>query len=307
MNNLLYLLFHEPKRILAKIWSVVGLVFSDATYLKVRFRLLMGKKLNLKNPQTFSEKLQWLKLYDRRPEYTTMVDKYAVKKYVSDIIGADFVIPTLGVWDRPEDIDFNSLPDQFVLKTTHGGGSWGVVICKDKKQFDKKEAIRKLKTNMKSDWRIQMEWPYKNVPHRVIAEKYIKLESGVDDLPDYKFFCFNGEPKYCQVISGRSETMCIDFFDYNWIHQPFHEPKNYPFAPQEPVKPICLDEMWKLARKLAGDRAFSRIDFYQAKNKVLFGEITFYPTSGMGGFSPDNWDEVFGNMLILPNSNNNHK
>lgn len=262
----------------------------------------MGKKLDLDNPRTFSEKLQWLKLYDRRPEYTTMVDKYAVKDYVAGIIGKEYIISTLGVWDKPENIEWDKLPNRFVLKTTHGGGSNGVVICKDKTSFDKEKAIKILKKNMRSDWRIQMEWPYKNVPHRIIAEKYIEPAPETKDLPDYKFFCFNGEPKYCQVITGRNETMCIDFFDQEWNHQPFHEPKNYPFAAVEPQKPECYEQMWIMAEKLAKNKSFSRIDFYQVKGVIYFGEITFYPTGGIGGFDPEEWDNVFGGMLTLPQS-----
>lgn len=294
------------RRCFAWHWSKVGHVFDDETYLKVRFRLLMGKKLNLKNPQTFSEKLQWLKLYDRRPEYTTMVDKYAVKDYVAGIIGSEYIIPTLGIWNNPEDIEWDKLPNQFVLKTTHGGGSLGVVICKDKRSFDRTKAINTLKANMHSDWRIQMEWPYKNVPHRIIAEKYIAPAPDTKDLPDYKFFCFSGEPHYCQVISGRNETMSIDFFDRNWNHQPFHEPHNYPFAEVEPRKPSCFEKMWDMAEKLAQGKAFSRIDFYQVKDKVYFGEITFFPTSGIGGFEPEEWDRYLGNLIDLKALNNNN-
>lgn len=288
--------------LLAAVWARIGHIFSDATYLKVRFRLLMGKKLDLKSPKTFSEKMQWLKLYDRKPEYTTMVDKYAVKKYVADIIGEEYIIPTLGIWEKPEDIEWNKLPRQFVLKSTNGGGSFGVVICKDKAKFDKEAAIRILKRNMKTDWRIQVEWPYKNVPHRVIAEQFIEPPIGTDDLLDYKFFCFGGKPKYCQVISGRGKKMCIDFFDKEWVHQPFHEPKYYPFADEEPTKPKGYEKMWDLAEQLAGCRAFSRIDFYDVNDKIYFGEITFYPTSGIGGFDPEIYDKIMGEMIEIGNN-----
>ena len=261
----------------------------------------MGKKLNLKDPQTFSEKLQWLKLYNKRPEYTMMVDKYAVKKYVADIIGKEYVIPTFGVWDKPDDIDWDILPKRFVLKTTHGGGSNGVVICKDKSTFDKMAAVKKLKKNMiQSDWRIGMEWPYKDVPHRIIAEKLLDPAPDIKDLADYKFFCFNGEPKYCQVISGRNSTMCCDFFDKDWNHQFFHEPKIYPFANPIPQRPSCFEKMWEQARLLSVEKPFSRIDFYAIGTQVFFGEITFFPTSGMGGFEPEEWDKVFGKMISLP-------
>lgn len=443
MNKFFDYLFHHQNLLLAVIWSYVGHFFSDETYLRVRFRLLMGKWPDLKNPKTFSEKLQWLKLHDRRPEYTMMVDKYAVKEYVAGIIGNEYVIPTLGVWNKPEDIEWDKLPDRFVLKTTNGGGSLGVVICKDKATLDKESAVKKLRSSMNSNgFRIQGEWPYKNVPHRIIAEQYIeprpdlkdlpdykffcfdgvvkglfvaterqnpnedvkfdffdaeynhlpfrqghdhakvtplkpenfelmkdiasKLSKGMPqarvdlydlgdkvffgeitmyhfgglvpfepeewdkifgdmiklpgekmggviirqstnvieiepiDLPDYKFFCFNGEPKFCQVISGRANQMCIDFFDVEWKHLSFHEPKIYPFSQIKHQKPAQFEEMLEAARKLAQEKIFCRIDFYQSNDRFLFGEITFYPTSGFGGFEPEEWDLKFGELIKLP-------
>ena len=273
----------------------------DKLYLKIVFWLQMGYSLNLKRPTSFSEKLQWLKIYDRKPEYTKMVDKYAVKEYVAGIIGEEFIIPTLGVWNNTTDVEWEKLPNQFVIKTTHGGGNTGVVICKDKNSFDKNKAIRKLEISMGEDlYKIQREWPYKNVPHRIMAEKYIEPSPDTKDLPDYKFFCFNGEPKYCQVVSGRSTKMCVDFFDKDWIHQPFHEPQLFPFADIEPARPRRYEIMWDLARKLAQGKVFSRIDFYEVGDAIYFGEITFFPTSGYGGFEPSNFDIILGQMINLP-------
>ena len=296
----------KPKSAAISVLEHFGLWLPDKIYLKWMFRLRMGKKLNLRNPQTFSEKLQWLKLYNRRPEYTTMVDKYTVKNYVAKIIGDKYIIPTLGVWDKPEDIDWDSLPEKFVLKTTHGGGSTGVVICRDKATFDRENAIKRLKYSLENDdiYCTLKEWPYKNVVKRIIAEKYIEPRPETNDLPDYKFFCFNGEPKYCQVISGRGTKMCIDFFDHEWNHQPFHEPRKYPFADVEPPKPKYYEKMWDLSNKLAQDKVFSRIDFYEVGDKVYFGEITFYPTSGFGGFEPSNYDTIIGQLLQLPTKYN---
>lgn len=299
MNSVLFL-FNNPKRGVAWVWSKIGHVFGDANYLKVRFRLLMGKKLDLKNPRTFSEKIQWLKLYDRNPEYTKMVDKYAVKEYVSKIIGTEYIIPTFGVWDKPEDIDWGSLPNQFVLKTTHGGGSNGVVICKDKSLFNCQEAIEKLKRNMFSDWRIEMEWPYKNVPRRIIAEEYITPANGVKDLPDFKWYCFNGVPKYCQVIQDRSSKETIDFFDTEWKHQDF-----IGFNPQarnaiyEPKRPKNLNTQIKIAQLLSAKIPFARVDLYEVEDKVLFGEITFYPLSGMGTIKPCEYEYELGKMINI--------
>lgn len=278
----------------------------DKPYLSLKYRVNFGRWPNWKNPQAFSEKLQWLKLYDRKPEYTLMVDKYAVKEFVAGLIGEEYVIPTLGVWDKPEEIEWKKLPDQFVLKTTHGGGSEGVVICRDKAIFDREKAIDQLNKSLQIDlYKVWREWPYKNVPKRIIAEKYIEPNSVTNDLADYKYFCFNGEPKYIQVISGRGKIMCIDFFDQEWSHQPFHEPKDYPFAKEEPTKPMQFELMWSLSRKLASNKAFSRIDFYEVGNKVYFGEITFFPTSGMGGFNPPEWDLIFGDLIQLPKINEN--
>lgn len=273
----------------------------DKLYLKLMFRFEMGYKLNLDNPKTFSEKLQWLKLYDRRPEYTKMVDKVAVKDYVASIIGSEYIIPTIGVWDSVEDIEWDKLPEQFVMKTTIGGGGNGVVICKEKKTFNKSKAIDLIRKDLKKDiYRSLKEWPYKNVPPKILAEVYLNPMPMDNDLLDYKFFCFNGVPKYCQVISGRNAKKCIDFFDMNWEHQPFHEPHHYPFADIEPKIPSCYQEMIQAAGKLAEGKAFVRIDFYQVNNKVYFGEITFFPTSGMGGFNPQEWDLIFGEMIKLP-------
>ncbi len=300
-----YLVQDRDKFKLAILVRLARFYRSDEKYLTKLFKLRTGKKLNLDNPQTFSEKLQWLKLYNRKPEYTQMVDKFEAKKYVANIIGEEYIIPTLGVWDSVEDIDFNKLPNQFVLKTTHGGGSGGVVICKDKVTFDIKFAKKKLNRSLKQDIYISLrEWPYKDVKKRIIAELFIG-ESGHNDLSDYKFFCFNGKPMYCQVIAGReSGTTTVDWYDKDWNHQPFQEPKDYPFAKQGHCKPHCLNEMWELAAKLSQGQPFLRVDFYEINNTVKFGELTFFPTSGMGGFNPEELDFKFGEWIMLPRVNN---
>ena len=288
----------------------------DATYLKLLYRFKMGHRLDLKNPQTFTEKLQWLKLYNRKPEYTKMVDKYAVKEYVANIIGEEYIIPTLGVWDKPEDIDWDSLPNQFVLKTTHGGGGGGVVICKDKATFNKTTAIAKLKESLASDiYSGLREWPYKNVPKRIIAEKFMAPEKSPDsvlkssELLDYKFFCFDGEPKYCQVIRDRHTKETIDFYDMDWNHQEF-----VGLLPQSNLadsisngltsvaRPKNLEEMKEICRKLSKDIPFVRVDLYVIDDKNYFGELTLYPASGMGVFTPEEWNGKLGDMLTLPNA-----
>lgn len=278
----------------------------DTPYLKLLYRFKMGHRLDLKNPQTFTEKLQWLKLYNRKPEYTKMVDKYAVKEYVANIIGDEYIIPTLGVWDKPEDIDWDSLPNQFVLKTTHGGGGGGVVICKDKTTFDKTTAISKLKESMASDiYSGLREWPYKNVPKRIIAEKFMAPEKSPapKDLPDYKFFCFNGEPKYCQVIRDRHTKETIDFYDMDWNHMPFVGLNPVARNGLTPVaRPGNLDEMKEICRKLADSKSFVRVDLYVIDDKSYFGELTLYPASGMGAFTPSEWNGKLGDLLALPNA-----
>lgn len=275
------------------------LIKDDEKYLRMKWSLNMDYPLNLEHPTTFSEKLQWLKLHDHNPLYTTLVDKVAVKEYVSEILGPEFIIPTLGVWDNPKDIDWDSLPDQFVMKCTNDSNS--VIICKDKSRIDKEAVVKKYQRALKHNYFYKgREWPYKNVPRRIIAEKYIEPRPDINDLPDYKFFCFNGEPKYCQVISGRGKKMCIDFFDKDWNHQPFHEPHNYPFAKNEPERPKYLNKMWLAATKLSKDKAFSRIDFYEVGENVYFGEVTFFPTGGLGGFAPQEYDKIFGQLISLP-------
>ena len=290
----------EPRRAMISLWMRSSKLLPDKLYLSVLFRFEMGYWINWKSPQTFSEKLQWLKLYNRKPEYTQMVDKYAVKEYVARLIGEEYIISTLGVWDRVEDIDFETLPNQFVLKTTHGGGGGGVVVCKDKASFDFEAAKAKLQQSMNSDiYHIFREWPYKDVKKRILAEQFIAA-SGRHDLPDYKLFCFNGDPKCCQVIAGRESITTIDWYDRAWNHLPFHEPKNYPFSEKGHDKPNCLNEMWALASKLSQGHPFLRVDFYEIKGTIKFGELTFYPTSGMGGFEPEEWDYTLGDWIKLP-------
>ena len=277
----------------------------DKLYIQLMFRFKMGYWPNLKNPQSFSEKLQWLKLNYRRPEYTTIVDKYAVKDYVAKIIGEKFIIPTLGVWDKPEDIDWESLPDRFVLKTTHGGGSTGVVICKEKTSFDKGKAIDKLNKSLIQDiYRTLKEWPYKNVPRRILAEQYIEPLPETQDLPDFKWYCFGGEPKYCQVITNRSSEETIDFFDTDWNHQDFigllSVNTSFKNADLTPERPSDLDEQVRIAKELSKGLPFSRIDLYSINNKTYFGEITFYPASGLGTFEPSKYNEILGKKVLLP-------
>lgn len=275
----------------------------DKCYLSLKYYKEFGRFPNWKNPQTFSEKLQWLKLYDRKPEYTTMVDKYAVKKYVADIIGEKYVIPTLGLWDRPEDIEWDKLPNQFVLKTTHGGGNEGVAICYNKSTFDRQKAISLLNKDLRTDlyvvWR---EWPYKNVPKRIVAEKYIEPNPETNDLSDYKFFCFDGKVKGLFVATERqnpNEEVKFDFFDADYNHLPFRQGHDH--AKVTPPKPKNFELMKQLAEKLSKGIPHVRVDLYDLGDKVLFGELTFYHFSGLVKFEPEEWDYTIGSWLNLPN------
>lgn len=306
IKTLFHCLIHDRRKIKLVLLYKFSRLYSDKKFLERLFKLRMQKELNLDNPQSFSEKLQWLKLYNRKPEYTLMVDKYEAKKYVADIIGKEYIIPTIGVWDRVEDIDWEALPNQFVLKCTHDSG--GIVICKDKANLDIKMSIKKLEKSMKRDYFYDnREWPYKNVKKRIIAEQFIDSE-GHQDLPDYKFFCFNGEPKYCQVIRDRNSKMTIDFYDMEWSHMPFIGLN--PVNPVNPVaknglkpvmKPKYLSEMVNICQKLATGIPFSRIDLYSVNEKIYFGEITFFPASGLGEFTPKEWNYIFGSWITLPN------
>ncbi|MFU0784634.1 MAG: Glycosyl transferase [Thermoanaerobacterium thermosaccharolyticum] len=271
----------------------------DETYLKLMYYSLMGKKLNLDNPQTFNEKLQWLKLYDRNPLYTQLVDKYEVRKYISKTIGEEYLIPLIGVWDKFENIDFSKLPDQFVLKCTHDSG--GLVICKDKNKLDVEAAREKINKSLKRNFfYVGREWPYKNVRPRIICEKYMVDESGIE-LKDYKFMCFNGEVKCIFVCSNRnaSSGLNIDIYDSNWILMPFGRP-NHPNSGITIHKPKNLKKMLEFAERLSKDIPFVRVDFYETKGKLYFGELTFYPGAGFEEFIPESYDYLLGSWIQLP-------
>lgn len=289
----------KPKTLGLAILSHFGTWLPDSLYLKIMFRLKMGYKLNLKNPQTFNEKLQWLKLYNRKPEYTRMVDKSEAKTVAENILGKGYVIPTLGVWNKFEEIDFNSLPDSFVLKTTNGGGGGGVIICRDKSKLNLASAAERLKSSLKANiYRHLKEWPYKNVKPRIIAEKFMVDESG--ELRDYKFYCFNGEPKVFLVASERfsGHRTYFDYFDMEGNHLPFTQGgMNNPVTPE---LPSTFVEMKQVAMKLSHGLPHVRIDLYSVDEKVYFGEFTFFDSSGFEKFTPREWDNVFGNWLKLP-------
>ena len=295
MNPITYIFLRCANKIVCRLQFL-----PDEIFLKLRYFCEMGQWPNLKNPKLFQEKIQWLKLHNRKPEYTMMVDKYAVKSYVADIIGDDMITPTIGVWNTVDEINFDSLPEQFVLKTTHGGGNGGVVICTDKASFDIQTAKIKLKRSMRDDiYSIYREWPYKDVPKRIIAEEYIG--DGKNDLTDYKVYCFNGEPRYIQVIKDRNTCETIDFFDTEWNHQPFWglNPISRPSG-LSISRPSGLSLMLSASKSIAEKLTFARIDFYQLEDGIRFGEITFFPASGLGTFTPAEWNLKLGGMINLP-------
>lgn len=279
----------------------IARLLPDKLYLSIKFRTRFGYWMDWKHPQTFSEKLQWLKIYDRHPEYTKMVDKAAAKQYVANIIGEDYIIPTLAVYNSAEDIDFGKLPKQFVLKCTHDSG--GLVVCKDKSKLDYEAARKKLRKGLKRTYIIQnREYPYKDVPRRIIAEKYMEDESG--ELQDYKFFCFDGVPKYLFVATDRSrkdvETK-FDFFDMEWNHLPFTN--GHPNNPITPKMPDNFELMKELAGKLSVGMPEVRVDLYNIRGKIYFGELTFFHWSGLVPFNPKEWDYIFGQQIRLPKVN----
>lgn len=273
---------------------------SDEAYLKLVYRAKTGKRLNLDNPQSFNEKLQWLKLHDRKPEYVTMVDKYAVKEYVADIIGEEYIIPTLAVYDSFDEIDFDALPNKFVLKCTHDSG--GIVICKDKAQLDIPSARAKIEKSLKNNYFYQgREWPYKNVPPRIIAEEYI--EDGERIVPeDYKIYCFAGKPKYIVVFHNRyldESLLSESVYDTDWNKQDISLDEHFAVSDIVEDKPECLDKMLELAEKLSKDMAQSRIDFYIVNGKIKFGEITLYTASGTHKMIPESLDDELGKLIPI--------
>lgn len=280
--------------------------WSDEDYIKKKYKYLVGTDLDLDNPRTFTEKLQWLKLHDRKQEYTTMVDKFEAKQWIAARIGSEFIVPTLGVWNKFDDIDFNILPQKFVLKCTHDSG--GVVIVRDKSQLNRLKIKAMLERNLKKNfyW-IGREWPYKNIIPRIIAEEYLEETTEVRNLntakighhlTDYKFFCFNGEPKIVYISEDKSENPKTDFFDmaYNHLSLRMRDPN----ADIPPSKPDCFEKMKKLARILSKGIPHIRVDFYVVNGKVYVGELTFYHCSGFAPVIPSEWNYKLGDWIQLP-------
>lgn len=269
---------------------------SDGLFLRLKYRLVIGRRLNLKNPKTFNEKLQWLKINDRNDIYAKLVDKYEVKKHVAEKIGEEYIIPTIGVYNKFGEIDFEKLPEQFVIKCTHDSG--GLVICKDKNRFDKVAAEKKIKKSLRRKYyRHSREWSYKNVKPRVIVEKYMENKDN-DELTDYKVMCFNGKAKMIFTCTERfGDGLKVTFFDLDWKKLPFE--RHYPASKKDIPRPKNLKKMIELSEKLAEGLTFVRMDWYEINGKLYFGEYTFYPGSGMEEFTPEEWDRRLGDMMDL--------
>ena len=272
----------------------------DKPYLQLYYLIKLKKVLHFKAPRSFNEKLQWLKLYDRKKIYTTMVDKYEAKRYVAERIGEEYIIPTLGVWDRVEDIDFDALPSKFVLKCTHDSG--GLIVCRDKSKLDWKRTKKILQKSLRNDFYIEArEWPYKNVKRRIIAETYMEDQQQKAGLVDYKFYCFDGEPRFLYISKGLEDhaTASISFLNLDWSFAPFQR-SDYKGFETLPPKPAGYETMLELTRRLSKDTSFLRVDLYEIGGKVYFSELTFTPCGGTMTFAPPEWDDKIGQWLTLP-------
>ncbi len=270
----------------------------DRLYLMLRYRARLGCWPNLKNPQLYTEKVQWLKLHDRKPEYSRMVDKYEAKRYIADRVGEQHIIPTYGVWDHFDEIDFDLLPERFVLKCTHNSGD--VIVCLDKSKLDIEDARERLERNLKENyfWHSR-EWQYKNVKPRIIAEEYLyDPKYPNDSIMDYKFLCFNGEPKLLYYAEENTDDPYSDIYDMDFkkLDMQFPEP-NSPIIAEKPDK---FEEMKNIARTLSKGLAHLRVDFYYVNDRLYVGELTFYHCAGMPEIKPAHWNKTLGDWITLP-------
>ncbi len=293
MRKIRPLLFHIVMRL--------SPVIPKRLYLKLLFRINVGYRLNLRDPKSFNEKIQWLKLNDRNAIYPTIVDKASVKEYVNSILGDGYTFETIGIWQSPDEIDFDKMPSEFVLKTTNGGGGCGVIICKNNEELDRERVVGQLKDALKQDIAGKfLEWPYKYVKPRIIAEPFMAQKDG-GELVDYKFHCFNGEPRFALVCSGRYsvEGLKDDFFDMNWNRINCSRPA-HPNSKGEVSAPRELPEMIELSKRLSAPFPFLRVDFYCINDRVYVGELTLFPASGFSRYIPESNDYMFGSWLKLP-------
>lgn len=275
-----------------------GLTDKQVKYcIEHQFKRRFGYLPNLDDPKTFNEKLQWLKLYHRNPLMTVCADKVAVRDFVAERIGSEYLIPCLGVWDNPDDIDFDKLPDKFVLKVNWGSGQ--NIIVKDKSKLDLEEAKKKLAHWMqpqKNHYYYAFEWSYKDIKPKIIAEKY--MEELNENLIDWKIFCNYGKPIFLFLGIDRFKDLRFNFYDTNFNQLPFKQ--HYKNSDKKIEKPECFDKLLELAEKLTKDFIHARADFYVVNNKIYFGEITFFHFAGLHRFDPPEWDRKLGDLLVLP-------
>lgn len=286
---------NRPRNILIRLVRRLQKLFKEEFYLKILFRLKLGKKLDLQNPKTFNEKLQWLKLNYRRPEQTKLVDRYEAKRYVGEAIGNERIIPTYGIWNTFDEVDFNVLPNQFVLKTTPDSG--GVVVYKDKRKFDGNAA--KIKLNMyleRNYYDANLEWAYKNVKPRVIAEEFM-TDGTAGELNDYKFLCFNGKPELLFINIKDSQDVKRNFYDMRFNHLDITQ--NHEQSRKRIEKPEGLQKMVNFAQILSEGFPHVRVDFYNINGKIYFGEFTFYHDAGFVPFYPEKWRYKLGEFIPL--------
>lgn len=301
--NAIQLLIHNPRHFVAAILYRIGGFIPDETYLKWIYYLETGKKLNLENPQRYNEKLIWLKCYYRNPLWTQLVDKYSVKEIVSERVGTGYVAPVLGVWNKADDIEWDKLPNQFVLKTNHDSGNNGVFICKDKSKIDRAKWTKRINQSLRRDTSLSgREWPYKDVKRCVFAEQY--LEDATGELRDYKFFCFDGVVKYLFVATERQSggEVKFDYYDADFNHLDLVQ--KHPMSGKTIEKPKMFEQMKELAAKLSKGLPEVRVDLYEVDGRIYFGEYTFFHHDAIVPFHPDKWDYVFGANIQLPPKNN---
>lgn len=280
----------------------------DEEFLKRMYKAKTGRTLHLDDPKTFNEKLQWLKIHDHNPAYTKMVDKLEVKKYIEDRIGSQYVIPTIGVWDSFEQIDFDALPQRFVLKCTHDSGH--VVLCPNKQTFNYKQAKKILTYSLAHNYYYRYrEWPYKDVVPKIIAEPFMAENDNVDHtvgmLNDYKLQCFDGKFDNVFVAEGRFSERGVRFhyFDRNWNYIPYCPYQDIDINELNKLRPECFEEMISIAEKLSHGLPELRVDLYEIKGKVFFGELTFYSQSGFDTDITAEADQILGEKLTLPVNN----
>ncbi|MCQ2160846.1 MAG: glycosyl transferase [Bacteroidales bacterium] len=279
------------------IWRVIMHVVPTKLYLTLKYRVIFGASINWKNPKTYSEKLQWLKLYGYKPEYSDYVDKIKVKSFVASTIGEEYVIPTLGIWDSGSDIDFTNLPEKFVLKCNHDSGA--VIICSDKRQLNEDSARLAMNKQLKTNYYLKgRETPYKFVKKQVFAEQYIH-DKATDELIDYKFYCFDGVPRLLLIATDRKTDVKFDFFDMDFNH--LNIKRGHENATKMIDQPKNFGLMKDIASRLSTGIPHVRVDLYEANGKVYFGEMTFYPSSGFTPFEPGDWEYKLGEWITLPN------